>query len=587
MWKLWFLLYLGTLDFTVSSSPPSPVNVAFSSVNLRNVLHWSPGNRTSEYTIFTVQYAIYGDSVEGSKGRRVNWRGVHQCTDTVRSWCDLSNETWDQEQGYYARVRAVGRRASSKWTMTLRRFDPKLDTSLGPPLVSVETEGNNAIVALKGPMRYQPDNHTPVISMATIYPHMTYNLSVRNGHHGQTHYFTVVSHLYKHHVKHQMEYCFSAKSRLVSIPMQCESSAWLCITTPPDPMTFHLLSLIWGITVPSLCLCGLMVVGYFLHNYLMGKGQKKPDTLNTSFPPPPPTLPPENANFAVISVIKYESDMDSDISDPACFKKKIADPPTSYSLQRPGPPPEYDDLSVSYGFVGVSPQIDVGGEEEAREPWQDGDDGNNLIVENQKCTAGESHDKKEWRECQGSGLFHVPLNLQSTIFTMGGKMGEKVRVIPNGKIDGAAEEASKSETVALLSAYASQNTNQVPTPLANQSDFIPTECVFLSGAAAHNIVEEEEEGNICINWDPKTRKLVFPEMVLDGLMWAEEGSENHLGGEEVGAAKGGLKLENVFVRQGSEEEAEALREKERGGGPGSDGLDGVLSKWNLVISMDQ
>ncbi|CAB1424181.1 unnamed protein product [Pleuronectes platessa] len=513
MWKLWFLLYLGTLDFTVSSSPPSPVNVAFSSVNLRNVLHWSPGNSTSEYTIFTVQYAIYGDSVEGSKGRRVNWRGVHQCTDTVRSWCDLSNETWDQEQGYYARVRAVGRRASSKWTMTLRRFDPKLDTSLGPPLVSVETEGNNAIVALKGPMRYQPDNHTPVISMATIYPHMTYNLSVRNGHHGQTHYFTVVSRLYKHHVKHQMEYCFSAKSRLVSIPMQCESSAWLCITTPPDPMTFHLLSLIWGITVPSLCLCGLMVVGYFLHNYLMGKGQKKPDTLNTSFPPPPPTLPPENANFAVISVIKYESDMDSDISDPACFKKKIADPPTSYSLQRPGPPPEYDDLSVSYGFVAVSPQIDVGGEEEERQPWQDRDDGNNLMVEHQKCTAGESHDKKEWRECQGSGLFHVPLNLQSTIFTMGEKMGEKARVIPNGKIDGAAEEAK---------------------------------------------------------------------MALDWLMWAEEGSENHLGGEEVEAAKGGLKLENVFVRQGSEEEAEALREKERGGGPGSDGLDGVLSKWNLV-----
>ncbi|XP_060946929.1 interleukin-20 receptor subunit alpha [Limanda limanda] len=582
MWKLLFLLYLGTLDFTVSSSPPSPVNVVFSSVNLRNVLHWSPGNSTSEDTLFTVQYAIYGDSVEGSKGRRANWRAVRQCTDTVRSWCDLSNETRDEEQGYYARVRAVGRRAPSKWTMTLRRFDPKLDTSLGPPLVSVETEGNNAIIDLKGPMRYQPNNHTPVISMATIYPHMTYNLSIRNGHHGQTHYFPLLSRLYNHHVKHQMEYCFSAKTRLVSIPMQCESSAWLCITTPPDPVTYHLLRLIWGITVPSLCLCGLMVVGYFLHNYLMGKGQKKPDTLNTSFHPPPPTIPPENANFAIISVIKYVSDMDSDN-----FKKRIADPPTSYSLQGPGPLPEYNDLSVAYGFVGASPQIDVGGEEEAREPWQDREDGINLIGEHQKGTAGESHDKKEWRECQGSGRFNVPLNLQSTISTMSGKMGEKARVRTNGKIDGAAEEASKSETVPLLSANASQNTKHVPTSLADQSDFIQNEWGFLSVATSNNIVEEEEEGNICINWDPKTRKLVFPEMVLDGLIWAEEGSENRVGGEEVHAAKGGLKLENVFVRQGSEEEAEALREKERGGGPGSDSLDGVLSKWNLVISMDQ
>ncbi|XP_034436756.1 interleukin-20 receptor subunit alpha [Hippoglossus hippoglossus] len=657
MWTLLFFLYLGTLDFTVSSSPPSPVNVVFSSVNLRNVLHWSPGNSTSEDTLFTVQYAIYGDSVEGSKGRRVNWRAVWQCTDIARSWCDLSNETWDQEQGYYARVRVAGRRASSKWTMTLRRFDPKLDTSLGPPMVSVETEGNNAIIALKGPMRYQPNNHTPVISMATIYPHMTYNLSIRNGHHGQTHYFPVLSRLFKHQVKHQTEYCFSAKTRLVSIPMQCESSAWHCITTPPDPVTFHLLSLVWGIAVPSLCLCALMVVGYFLHNYLMGKGQKKPNTLNTSsFHPRPLILPPENANFIIISVIKYESDMDSAISDLACYKKKIADPPAGYSLQEPRAPPENDALLADYAFVGATPQINVGGEEEARDPWQDRDDGNNLIGERQKC------DKKEWRvedghsagvfspqaksnlsqthvptysqthartgmstlvqaqskslslsqiqgsllsdqkgtygdrECPGSvvnktpqtGLFHDRLNLQTRMkLEMGGKMEEKARVRTDGKIDGAAEEASKSETVALLSAYSSQN---LPTSLADQSDFIPNECGFLSVATAHNIVEEEEEeeeGNICINWDPKTRKLVFPEMVLDGLMWAEEGSENRMGGEEVHAAKGGLKLENVFVRQGSEEAAEALREKERGGESGSDGVDGVLSKWNLVISMDQ
>ena len=349
--------------------------------------------------------------------------------------------------------------------------------------------------------------------------------------------------------------------------------------------------------------------------------------------------------------------MDSDISDPACDKKKMAAPPTGYSLQGPGAPPEYDDLSIDYGFVGAAPQIHVGGEEEAREPWQDRDDGNNLIGEHQKC------DKKEWRvedgrstgvfspqaksnlsqthvqthaqteistlvqrqawsqskslslsQIQGSslsdqegtykgsfvnkppqtGLFNDRLNLQTRMkLEMGEKREEKVRVRSNGKIDGAAEEASKSETVALLSAYASHNIKHVATSLADQSDFIPNEYGFLSVAKAHNIVEKEEEeeeeegGNICINWDPQTRKLVFPGMVLDGLMWAEEGSENAMGGEEVDAAKGGLKLANVFVRQGSEEAAEALREKEEGGESGSDGVDGVLSKWNLVISMDQ
>ncbi|XP_019947120.2 interleukin-20 receptor subunit alpha [Paralichthys olivaceus] len=670
MWTLLFLLYLGTLDFTVSSSPPSPVNVVFSSVNLRNVLHWSPGNGTSEDTLFTVQYAIYGDIVEGSKRRQVNWRPVSQCTDIVRSWCDLSNETLDQEQGYHARVHALGSRASSKWVVTLRRFDPKLDTTLGPPLVSVEIEGNKAIITLKGPMRYQPNNHTPVISMATIYSQMSYKLSIHNVQRNQTLYFPVQSHLYKHQVMHQTEYCFSAKTRLLSIPMQCQSSAWHCITTPQDPVTVHLLRVIWGIVVPSLCICVLMVVGYFLHSYLMGKGQKKPDTLKTlSFHPPLP-LPPESANLLVISVIKYESDTDSAISDTACYKKKMADLPVSYSLQRPEAPLEPDDLSVDYGFVGMAPQIKVDGEEEAGDQRQDRDDGNNLLTAHQICTPGESHDEKEWRvedghsagvesylsqthipthsqthahtemstlvqarawsqskslllsqiqgsllsdqggtyedkECPGSfvnktpqtGLLHVPLNPQTRMkLETGEKKEEKARVRRNGKIDGAAEEGSQSETVALLSAYASQNMVHVPISLTDQSDFLPNEYGFLSVSTAHNIVEdeeeeeeegEEEEGNICIKWDPKTRKFVFPEVASGGLMWAEEESENRMGGEEAYVAKGELKLENVFIRQASEEEAEALREEERGGESGRDGADGVLSKWNLVISMDQ
>lgn len=54
--------------------------------------------------------------------------------------------------------------------------------SFGPPLVSVDIENNSAIIKLKGPMRYQPDNHTPAVSMATLYPQMMYNLSIRNSH---------------------------------------------------------------------------------------------------------------------------------------------------------------------------------------------------------------------------------------------------------------------------------------------------------------------------------------------------------------------------------------------------------------------
>lgn len=69
----------------------------------------------------------YGDSVVNSEGKRVHWRVVQRCAEVAQTRCDLSNETWDLDQGYFARVRAEYRQASSRWVMT-RRFDPKSDS---------------------------------------------------------------------------------------------------------------------------------------------------------------------------------------------------------------------------------------------------------------------------------------------------------------------------------------------------------------------------------------------------------------------------------------------------------------------------
>lgn len=58
--------------------------------------------------------------------------------------------------------------------------------TLGPPLLSVEIENNSATITMMGPMRYPSNNHTPALSMVTLYAEMTYNLSVRNTHLNQT-----------------------------------------------------------------------------------------------------------------------------------------------------------------------------------------------------------------------------------------------------------------------------------------------------------------------------------------------------------------------------------------------------------------
>ncbi|KAF1376480.1 hypothetical protein PFLUV_G00211940 [Perca fluviatilis] len=657
MWIVLFFLSVGALQCTVSSSPPSPSNVNFSSVNLRNVLQWLPGSGTPDDTHFIVQYAIYGDRVEGNK--HANWKGVPQCTKIVRTWCDLSNETRNEEEGYYARVRAVSRRASSKWAVT-SRFDPKTDTSFGPPLVSVKIEDNNATITLKGPMRYQPDNHTPAVSMTTLYPQMTYNLSIENTRRGQMHHFPVSSSSYKYRLmQYDTEYCFSAKTKFFSMPIQCQSSAWHCITTPQDPVIGQLKRVVVGIVVPSVCMCMLVVVGYHLYRYLSGKGQKSPYILNPpTFHLPPLTFPPENPNLIIITIIK-DLQPGSGISGPACPKplQNIAHPPPGYASQRPEIQPEveepWDDLSVDYGFIDVAPKIDVRGE-----------DGNNQKGEHQKSAARNSYEMKEWRvkdshsaghtqthaqtemstliqarsqpvlptqtqapllSFQGAtmgevdrekedrefpgllinttpqtGLFRMPLDLQTE--KMGGRgegMDGKVEDRTDGEMNGGVEESGECEQVPLLSAYASQNTNAMPTS-TDQSDFLPDDYGVLRMDTTHNIEkgdekEEEEGGTICVHWDPQTRKLVLPEIAmefnkeegLDWLMQGEKESENRMGGEEeeeVNPMKGELRLENVYVRQGSEEKAQ--REMERGEGIEWE-ADDFLTRWNLVISMDQ
>lgn len=48
---------------------------------------------------------------------------------------------------------------------------------------------------------------------------------------------------------------------------------------PPDPVVSQLQWVVVGIVVPLLCLCIMVVIGYILHQYLMGIGQKTPYSL--------------------------------------------------------------------------------------------------------------------------------------------------------------------------------------------------------------------------------------------------------------------------------------------------------------------
>uniref|UniRef100_A0A3Q3X3Y4 Interleukin 20 receptor, alpha n=1 Tax=Mola mola TaxID=94237 RepID=A0A3Q3X3Y4_MOLML len=587
-----------------SSSPPCPINATFTSVNLRNVLQWFPGNGTPEDTHFTVQYAIYGDSVANTKGTQVHWRKVQQCTKIVQTWCDLSNELWDLEQGYYARVRAVSRRSSSIWTLT-RRFDPKSDTSFGPPLVSIEIENNSAIITLKGPMRYLPNNHTSVVSMATLYPHMMYNLSIHNTYRDRKNHVMLFSGLYKYRLmEYNTEHCFSGKAKFLAMPIQCHSSEWHCITTPPDPVIGQLQRVVVGIAVPSVCLFLLVVTCYFLYHYLMGKGQKSPYTLviydnHTAsllmphfliFQNPPSfnhtvlTFPLEKLNIIHVTAI-----------EPIFPRQHMADLPPGYAIQRSGsaPDPEqpHDERYIDYGFVALAPKIDVR-EDEEREMRADGTNHKGEHKGEHKST--NKRDDHLSRVNRSQAKPHLSQSSTQTCLQehKPADIGTSMRAKPLAQTPGATNreadteegdkeflgsliinktpqtgvgEGSERESVPLLSAYVSQDVKA--TSDADESDYLADKYCSPRPAVMKEDHVEQEEGGIFLHWEPSAWNL------------QSLGSE-----EEVNVTRGRVLLQDVLIRQTSEEEAEAQRQLER---DGEREWDNILSKWNLVIPMDE
>lgn len=180
-----------------------------------------------------------------------------------------------------------------------------------------------------------------------------------------------------------------------------------------------------------------------------------------------------------------------------------------------------------------------------------------------------------------TALFHSPLNVK-------GKMLKEDGVTAPG-----IEEKSQNELEPLLSVYAAQTTKYASATHSEQSDFRLADCSSAmdleeteKDGAGHEEEEEQARGTIFIDWDPKSGKLVLPELAKYRVNEPGNGGEPTKGGEEDWNVVGGeLLLGRVFVRQASDEEVLVPREPGRdpeGGG----GVHDILTKWNLVIPMD-
>ncbi|KAM8796009.1 interleukin-22 receptor subunit alpha-1 [Eudromia elegans] len=101
-------------------------HAVFSSTNFENILIWETEADIPPGTAFDVQYKQYGE-----KG----WLNKRECQSITRSFCNLTRETADVAEHFYARVRASAHSACSTHWVRSERFQPQKETVIGAPEV--------------------------------------------------------------------------------------------------------------------------------------------------------------------------------------------------------------------------------------------------------------------------------------------------------------------------------------------------------------------------------------------------------------------------------------------------------------------
>ncbi|XP_051955097.1 interleukin-20 receptor subunit alpha-like isoform X2 [Xyrauchen texanus] len=300
------------LGRTSGEGLPEPQNVHFYSLNLGTRVRWTPGDGALNGTLYTVEYAIYGDAEE-SNSEQVRWRQVKQCTSITQTECDVSREMYNLLEEYYARVRAISPDTQSIWTESESRFRPMFDTILGPPLVEVTLVQNYVNVTIKGPFRKTKRSKKDK-SLWKIFPHMIYNVSVYNSKSKHTQYFLLKNgNLTLGPLEFSTHLCVVAQAQSQSFPLATKPSERMCAETPKDPFKDQLLTAMLGGVLPSaLCLCILAVLGGFIHCYINDHRQTLPkstdmvhasENLQTFQPERPTTI---NLNLIGLDGIRVE-----------------------------------------------------------------------------------------------------------------------------------------------------------------------------------------------------------------------------------------------------------------------------------------
>ncbi|XP_068933383.1 interleukin-20 receptor subunit alpha [Petaurus breviceps papuanus] len=282
LWAPWYLPLVARFLFHVlqpvfsapciSSDLPKPTNVTFSSVNMKNVLQWnSPEGLRGVEVVYTVQYLIYGQK---------KWLNKSECRNINRTSCNLSYETYDHEEQYYGRVKAIWGKHCSKWAET-ERFNPWLETQIGPPVVALTSGEKSISVVLTAPEKWKRNAEDTSVSMHQIYTTLKYNVSIYNTKtHKKWSKFVTNHTLEFPQLESDTLYCVSVQAYVPGPLIKAKPSENQCITTLKDQTSELKVKIILCYILPiSVTAFIFSVIGCSMYRYIHIGKEKQPTNL--------------------------------------------------------------------------------------------------------------------------------------------------------------------------------------------------------------------------------------------------------------------------------------------------------------------
>ncbi|XP_063247950.1 interleukin-20 receptor subunit alpha isoform X2 [Prinia subflava] len=238
---------------------------------MKNVLHWSAPEGTGDGVLYKVKYAVYGVG---------KWIRKPECRNINRTWCDLSNETSDYEEQYYASVKAFLNGTCSDW-METTRFNPLTDTKIDPPMVSVSSTDRSISIILTAPEKWKRSPEEKSISLLQVYPGLQYNVSVLNKKTKKRWFFSISNNtLVVPWLEPGTAYCVSAQIHVPTPLLDSGFSKEHCITTLKDKTEEEMITITFGYIMPTmLALLFISVACYCVHKYIHIHKQKHPTNL--------------------------------------------------------------------------------------------------------------------------------------------------------------------------------------------------------------------------------------------------------------------------------------------------------------------